>query len=159
MAQKKKTGNRHLSKTGALPSQQNNEQVPALPKGFEKLPDETKIAYLEAQSFQGPLPPPSLFGQYDQILPGSADRILSLAEKEQAHRQKWESEVLNAQKSEISRGQWMGFGLSIFALTIAFLCAYFGFPIVATVCISTVLVGIVTAFLRGRSNKEKESQV
>ncbi|MYB34987.1 MAG: DUF2335 domain-containing protein, partial [Gammaproteobacteria bacterium] len=34
------------------------------------------------------------FAHYDQILPGSADRILSLAEKEQAHRQKWESDVL-----------------------------------------------------------------
>lgn len=157
MTRKKKAGKRQLSKTGMLPSQHNNEQVPALPKEFEKLPDETKIAYLEAQSFQGPLPPPSLFGQYDQILPGSADRILALAEKEQSHRQKWESDALSAQKSDVRRGQWMGFGLSVFALITAFLCAYFGFPIVATVCVSTVLVGIVTAFLRGRPNTEQEN--
>lgn len=35
---------------------------------------------------QGPLPAPQELLQYDQLLPGSADRIIAMAEREQAHR-------------------------------------------------------------------------
>jgi uncharacterized membrane protein len=38
--------------------------------------------------FSGPLPPPGMFERYDQILPGAADRILALSEKEQAMRRR-----------------------------------------------------------------------
>lgn len=38
------------------------------------------------QSFSGPMPPPALFREYDQILPGAAERIMAMAEKEQQHR-------------------------------------------------------------------------
>ena len=96
-------------------------------------------------------------GHYEDILPSSAERILALAEKEQSHRQNWEMDVLTAQKSDLHRGQWMGFGLGMSALVVAFLCAYFGFPaIVATASISTVLAGIVTAFLRERSSTGRD---
>ena len=57
-------------------------------------------------------------------------------------------DVLNAQKSDVRRGQWMGFGLGVLGLVVAFLSSYFGHTIVATVSIVTVLAGIVTAFLR-----------
>lgn len=83
---------------------------------LERLPDETKIAIVEAASFKGPIPPPSLFGQYEEVLPGSADRILALTENQQSHRHKCEMEVLNAKKSVARRGQWMGFGLGICGL-------------------------------------------
>lgn len=118
------------------------------PELLERLPDKTRTAIIEAASFNGPLPPPSLFGQYEEVLPGSAERILSSAEKEQSHRHKWDMDVLNAQKSDVRRGQWMGFGLGVLGLVVAFLSSYFGHTIVATVSIVTVLAGIVTAFLR-----------
>lgn len=33
--------------------------------------------------FQGPLPPPQQFKEYDQVSPGTADRIMKMAENEQ----------------------------------------------------------------------------
>ena len=57
----------------------------------EKLPENFRgeITTLVEQSFfTGPLPPPDLFRQYEEIHPGSADRILKLAEKEQSIREK-----------------------------------------------------------------------
>ena len=157
MTRKKKAQNCQPSKTAVSSPKDGTKESGTLPKEFfEHLPEEAKIAYLEAQSFQGPLPPPSLFGQYEQILPGSADRILILAEKEQSHRHKWESDVLVAQKSDVGRGQWMGFGLGMAGLIVAFFCSYFGFPVVAAASIGTVLAGIVTAFLKGRPNAEKD---
>ena len=38
------------------------------------------------RAFIGPIPPPDAFARYEKTLPGAADRILSLAEKEQQNR-------------------------------------------------------------------------
>ncbi len=153
MTRRKKT-QRNQSPKSTVPAKKDDAKLShAISQDIlERLPDETRIAIIEAESFKGPLPPPSLFGNYEEILPGSAERILTLAEKEQSHRQNWEMDALTAQKSDVRRGQWMGFGLGMTALIVALLCAYFGFPIVAAASISTVLAGIITAFLKGRSN-------
>ena len=40
--------------------------------------------------FSGPLPPPNIIKGYEDILPGAADRILSMAENQAKHRQEIE---------------------------------------------------------------------
>ena len=59
----------------------------------------------------GPLPAPNVLGQYDQIVPGAAERIVAMAESQANHRQKLE---LIAVKSG-SRDSLLGliFGLII----------------------------------------------
>ena len=42
------------------------------------------------QSYRGPLPPPAAFQAYETTLPGAADRILGLTEKQQDHRHRVE---------------------------------------------------------------------
>src|SRR5712692_7394312 len=44
--------------------------------------------------FFGPLPPPEALGKYEGVLPGAADRIMTMAEKQAEHRQKLESKVV-----------------------------------------------------------------
>ncbi len=56
------------------------------PKLLEAMPKEVRISIAETASFSAPLPPPSMFESYEQTLPGSADRILKIVEKEQNHR-------------------------------------------------------------------------
>lgn len=64
------------------------------------LPDEeaedVRLALLQSVSFRGPLPPPALYEHYEEVLSGSADRILRMAEKEQDHRISWEQSELKA---------------------------------------------------------------
>ena len=60
----------------------NENQSPVVSKEvLENLPEETKVAVIQSASFNGPLPPLSLFGKYDEILPGSANRILKITER------------------------------------------------------------------------------
>ena len=50
------------------------------------LPEETKSFLIERErltTFSGPLPDPDSFAKYESILPGSAERILKMAENEQ----------------------------------------------------------------------------
>ena len=45
------------------------------------------------ETFLGPLPPPEILAQYEQILPGSAERIMVMAENQAEHRQSLEETV------------------------------------------------------------------
>ena len=133
-------------------SKMTGQGIPA--EVLESLPEPAKTAVIEAASFQGPLPPPILYGEYDKILPGSAERIMLLTEREQAHRHKWESEVLGVQGGEIKRGQWLGFLLGAAAISGAIYCATINQPWVAGILVSATLVSIVTAFIKGRSKND-----
>jgi len=53
---------------------------------LESLPEEIREVVLQAASFSGPLPPPPMFREYEDVLPGAGDRILSMAERQAAHR-------------------------------------------------------------------------
>ena len=72
----------------------------------ERAPPALSIEYREAALFfRGPVPPPGAMRAYEEITPGAADRILTMAENEAAHRQRTES-----------RGQLFGFLLGLVPL-------------------------------------------
>lgn len=73
--------------------------------------------------FRGPLPPPALLEQFDRIEPGAADRIIQMAEQEQAHRHELESRrheheaaIERGNQSLERRGQTFGFVLALIVL-------------------------------------------
>ena len=143
-----KTGRKSPGTAQRIPSEVLQELTPEI---LEKLPEQTKIAVIEARSFKGPLPPPSLFRQYDETLPGSAERIMQLSEKEQSHRHQWDNKALEYEGKEVIYGQWFGFILGILGISGGIFCAYIDQPWVAAVLVGTSLAGIVTAFIKGRS--------
>lgn len=60
------------------------------------------------QFFEGPLPPPAILEGYEKILPGSADRVITMAEAVSSHAQKVEMEVIAAKRQEVLLGQIFG---------------------------------------------------
>jgi uncharacterized membrane protein len=82
-----------------------------------------------AMTFSGPLPPADEFRKYNEAHPGTAERMLSMVERQSAHRIENETELV-AMKV---RGQWLNFIITMLALTATCLIAYFGDPIVAAV--------------------------
>ena len=48
------------------------------------------VAEVIRSEFSGPIPPPNIIKGYEEVLPGSADRILAMAEKQSNHRQEME---------------------------------------------------------------------
>lgn len=81
MTRSKKTG-RALDKT-------SKQELTDTKKKETPLPDDKKVQYhqqIVTAQYSGPLPDPTSFGKYESILPGSAERILTMAEKEQQHR-------------------------------------------------------------------------
>jgi len=54
--------------------------------------------------FEGPIPHPSILSRYEQIFPGAAKQILEMAERQSAHRQKLEAEIVHSDITNEKRG-------------------------------------------------------
>ena len=57
----------------------------------------------------GPIPPPEQLAAYDHIVPGVANRILSMTETEQKNR----TTIISAQIRQSERAQWLAFALAL----------------------------------------------
>jgi len=134
-------------------SEASDETIPSEVLG--SVPDDIRIGYVQSQSYKGPLPPPVLFQRYEETLPGAAERIMLLTEREQAHRQEWERSVLDAQRSDNRRGQWLGFGIAAMGMTSTVVCALLGSPTVAIASLVPVVAGILASIFN-RMQAEKE---
>lgn len=110
----------------------------------------------QTSMFQGPLPPPSMLADYEDILPGAAERILALTEKEQNGRLSSRDRALNGEISKDTRGQWMGFVITFTVLIIASVFAWRGNTVFAGTLIAIDLIGLATVFVIGRQPKNKD---
>src|SRR3989304_933507 len=83
--------------------------------------------------FHGPIPPPSTLAQYEQIKPGFAERIISMAEKQSDHRRELESKALKYSVSEVRLGQILGFSIALIGLVCATIIAIYGYQTTASI--------------------------
>jgi uncharacterized membrane protein len=118
-----------------------------------------------SQQISGPLPPPELLKQYDALSPGTAARIIKMAEDEAEHRRRMENEVLAIQsrdqiayrRSEML-GQAFGLGIGVAAIAGAVIAAVHGAQIAAAFIGTGGVTSLVTAFILGRSFLLKQKQ-
>src|SRR5882762_6785714 len=93
--------------------------------------------------WSGPLPPPAELEKIDQIIPGGADRLLRMAEKEQSHR-----------IEDAKRGQYLGWSLAagaVIAAAVVSLCH--GPWQVSVALVGIPVLGAVQALILGRKEK------
>jgi uncharacterized membrane protein len=100
------------------------------------------------RSHSGPLPSPEILAGFEQVVPGLADRIATMAEKEQDHRHRIENHEII--------GRYMGQAGALVVLLallscIAF-CAYVGHPLAAGII--AAVGAIVIAFLRHSTSRQ-----
>lgn len=97
------------------------------------------------------LPGPTDFAKYAEIVPDAPERLLAMAEREQAHRIAMESQIVPANMAVGLRGQWLGAIISIVALALAVVAAWMEAPWQVSVALVGVPVlsvarSLVTAF-------------
>lgn len=107
-------------------------------------------------AFSGPIPPPEQFEQYETILPGSADRILKMAEKQQDHRIEIEKEAISKSLRFNHRGQSFGFFAMLLMIALSVFFALFGMEVWAGTIGSVTIVTLVALFLTGNAQNSKE---
>ena len=60
-------------------------------------------------SWSGPLPSPADLQLFEEIVPGAADRLLTLTEKQSEHRMVLERSVVSENLEQSKLGLWLGF--------------------------------------------------
>jgi uncharacterized membrane protein len=104
-------------------------------------------------AYRGPWPAAEEFQRYNEILPGAAERIVAAWEREQAHRQQCEREVIAMERRLGSRGQQFALAVALAGLSAAVACAYLGQPWPASVIGGGTLAALVYAFVTGRRER------
>jgi uncharacterized membrane protein len=88
--------------------------------------------------------------RFESILPGAAERILTMAESSQSHAQTLEYDALHSHRREVRRGQYLGIVVTLSAFGTAIYMAAIGQAEVAGVIGGTTVVSIAVAFVIGR---------
>ena len=130
-------------------SDESQESI-AIPESKEEL---EKLLIAVYQEFAGPIPPPDRMEQYEKTLPGSADRILKMAENQSEHRQSLEKQRLSFSNREVHLGQIFGFLIGAIAIVTGGYTALNGAPIPGGFIGTTGVVGLVAVFVIGSSRK------
>ena len=113
-----------------------------------------RVSLTATATYSGPLPPPQVLGYYDQCIPNGADRIMTMAEKQQEHRFGIEQKVVDKATEANERGQKFAFVIAVLAFAAIFFLAYIGMQ-VAVIAMTLVLgSGIIGIFITGRSEQK-----
>lgn len=109
-------------------------------------------------SWSGPLPPPGDLARYNEVTPGLADRIVSMAENEAIHRHDQERRQLagdmvanRAILVERRIGQVLAFVVALLVCGTGGFLVYAGHPVAGTVFGGAGLAPVVWAFVPKRS--------
>lgn len=101
----------------------------------------------EVTSFQGPLPPPEVLKEYDNALPGAAERILAMAEKQLEHRSNVEEMIVDRQTRQSAKGQILGFILALVFGGITLTVALAGYTTLAGILGTSTILGLAVIFV------------
>ncbi len=129
-------------------------------EALERIPKEKRndvLLYItRLERFSGILPPPQLLEHYEQILPGLAERIVSLAERQSAHRISMEGKVVGGQVWESRIGQVCGLIIALVGLGLGAYLGMNGHETLGGVIGGTPLAGLVGVFVYGKKQQKTE---
>lgn len=115
--------------------------------------DKDKAAILMAtyeEKFSGPLPHPNHLAAYEQTLPGAADRILTMAEKQQNHRMNLENQVIPSEVQINKRGQLFAFIMGLVLIAASTATILHGSVTAGTILILVIFLGYLTVYMGGK---------
>jgi len=113
-------------------------------------------ALIHSMYHAGPLPPPETLKEYNEILPDAAERIFSMAEKEQEHKHTTEIKIVDHEIKKTSKGQNFALFTALTGIVGAVICAFLSQVVIGTVIGGSSLVSLVSSFLSAKQKKKKE---
>lgn len=118
-----------------------------------EIPKNQIISQTSFMAYASPFPPSSELIEYEKLLPGIAERIFKMAEIENSHRQKMESQTLDAntnlaqkEAGERKSGQWFAFIIAITATILGFYLVLKGKSISGTLFSGSGIASVLMVF-------------
>lgn len=106
--------------------------------------------------FREPLPPPEELARYESTLAGCAERIVSMAEEQAAHRRRSEARMIAEKLAAERRGQVFAFILVLVSIIVGGALIAFDKDISGLTAILGALVSVVAIFVYGRRKDAEE---
>lgn len=110
----------------------------------------------EFRSFSGPLPPPEVLARYSEVVPNGAERILAMAERQSAHRESLEAQVVGSNISSQRMGSAYAFIISIVAVAGGIWLIHDGKSVSGLTTILSDLVALAGVFVYSRRKQAAE---
>ena len=147
---------RNLERIKAVLGNDKEQELETIEALIEELPPELQekaVQYVSLhRRYSGPLPPPYMVKEYEEILPGAAERIFSSFERQSQHRQNAEN---NREEHEFrlgKRAQNMAFIITMSMILGGLYLAYTGKDLTGFGMIFTGLASLVAVLF---INKKK----
>ena len=146
---------------------QSKEQELARDQGTEvETEDDQKmvraVARVIQSEFRGPIPPPEIISGYEAIIPGAADRILAMAEKQSQHRQEMEKIKIKSESRDGLLGILfafvLGIGSIIAAIVIVVLVPQNAGAISSALLGMTGIGSIIATFIQATRMEKKDDE-
>ena len=132
----------------------NNVQMPT--PGMPSIPSDTNGILVAQQQYRSaPLPDPEELIRYNDAVPDAANRIITMAENQAAHRQGLEKSVVDAQNRNSLWGIIVGAILSLVIIIAGVYCILSGHDWAGAVLVSVDIVGLCAVFVYGTKINRK----
>lgn len=136
---------RHVSKN------KNKRQPPVSPNPPQHpISPQSQTVVAQSQAWKGPLPPPAALQGYENIVPGAAARILTMAENNNDFLIEMDKEGLRSEYTERRLGQIFGFIIALVALLGSIWLGANGQESTASIIGGSTVLGLVGIFVTGR---------
>lgn len=111
------------------------------------------VSLVTEERFSGPIAHPKHLREYEDICPGSADRIVRMAEQQMSHSQRMQETALQGDIQDMRDGRRFGFAALLALIVGAIICGALGHEVIALAFLGATAVGAVGALIKGRGNE------
>jgi len=101
----------------------------------------------QAMHWQGPYPPPDAVERYERVLPGTFNRLITMAEQLQAAQIAQSDKVIDLTHAENKRGHWLGASTTVLAMAAALGCVALNQPWIALAFVSVPVMAVAKALV------------
>lgn len=127
-----------------------------------KLQEQLEVS-VESIRWQGPIPPPAVIREYEDVLPGAAERILRMAEvpmemahEQQHHRHDLESRVVRSDMRRSWAGMILGFLLALAVVSAGVWLVWNDRPVEGIVAILGPVATLAGVFVFSQRSRTRE---
>lgn len=106
------------------------------------------------EEYSGPIPHPNHLRQYEEIVPGSGDRLIKMTESQVIHRQNNENKIIDCEIKNKNRGQIFGFILALIGLLGGFSLIFYGKDGAGIGTLIGSVAVLVLAFIYGKVSEK-----
>ena len=128
----------------------NRKNTPSANKAQTVARQENASLTIHGHQYSGPIPPPEILNGFEQITPGSAERILYMAEENGRHQREMEKIAMTGTFRTVLLGQVFGFLIGILSFAACIITLYMGSENTAMTIAGFTITGLVAVFVTGR---------